>query len=653
METSVNNEFIPEQDEPIKDAGMDLLGRDKFAKKLAQFIIGYARTMDKKLSNNTFKSEGLVIGVEGEWGYGKTSVLNMIDEELKKTGNHQLGDNPNIKITTEVMNAWLTTDKMGLTTEFFNIINDAVEKNNWINLKEIPKYVAIILLQIVSIFALSIENNIPILGKLITNITLEKITQKLQHFFEEGPISRQKEKIYDRILQDGKSQWLVIFIDDIDRLESQEIGLLFQLVKNIADFPQIIYVLAYDRSIVSAALDKYHDGPKGAYIEKIVQAVYRVPTPENYQLEHFLDSQLAKITQEHRDSYRFDDLHYRALLHEVSVNYLHTIRNCNRIYNAFMMKYLLCGEECDIGDLLGVTILELYEPYVFYHLQENKELLLGLSDKVQTENEKNKEKEDVEKLISEKECNNPRGCSILLLLMFPHLKKIFTNTEDNTAKVMASIIDDLANEDLTKDINLKDKISYKSDFSPFSNCFDRYFELKLKSNEVPFSDIKNFMNLKSNDKVYSRMLGWLNNKEDSSQLEYVLSHMHNILSDCLEREGIYQICKEQLEAFLLAFNKLLINNSRKQLSNITSNKMFLVINDLFKLAINENLLDYQFWERIFKSESISLSFLAYVLFQKGGQILDQLKSKGLQETEIENLKKLFCRGARMRKILAF
>lgn len=51
-------------------------------------------------------------------------------------------------------------------------------------------------------------------------------------------------------------------IDDIDRLRNEDIAFVMQLVKNIADFPKIIYILAYDNDIVTKALN-HTDGDNG------------------------------------------------------------------------------------------------------------------------------------------------------------------------------------------------------------------------------------------------------------------------------------------------------------------------------------------------------------------------------------------------------
>ncbi len=56
---------------------------------------------------------------------------------------------------------------------------------------------------------------------------------------------------------------IVIVLDDIDRLSTNEIREVFKLVRLTASFPNIIYVLAFDRLRVELALQEQGDFRKG------------------------------------------------------------------------------------------------------------------------------------------------------------------------------------------------------------------------------------------------------------------------------------------------------------------------------------------------------------------------------------------------------
>lgn len=123
-----------------------------------------------------------------------------------------------------------------------------------------------------------------------------------------------KKKKLLRILKKNKNQpWLVIFIDDLDRLSYDEIGTVFQLVKNIADFPKVIYVLAYDHEIIAKALDKVQEGKGNEYIQKVVQVIYDIPMPGEGDVYNYFGKKLESILSGIDPTF-FDKNHFLSLM---------------------------------------------------------------------------------------------------------------------------------------------------------------------------------------------------------------------------------------------------------------------------------------------------------------------------------------------------
>src|SRR5690606_21576351 len=69
---------------------------------------------------------------------------------------------------------------------------------------------------------------------------------------------------------------IVVVLDDIDRLTTAEIRDVFKLVRLTANFPNIIYLLAFDRARVEQALGE-HGIPGRDYLEKILQIGIDLP----------------------------------------------------------------------------------------------------------------------------------------------------------------------------------------------------------------------------------------------------------------------------------------------------------------------------------------------------------------------------------------
>ena len=92
-------------DNPISTKEKDLLHRYPLASRIATII------------NRFNGDESLVIGIEGEWGSGKTSFINLILNDLKSTNSLIIKFNP-----------WNFSDQNELIKDFFNSIIDTFKQ---------------------------------------------------------------------------------------------------------------------------------------------------------------------------------------------------------------------------------------------------------------------------------------------------------------------------------------------------------------------------------------------------------------------------------------------------------------------------------------------------------------------------------------------
>ncbi len=215
-------------DRPIETEKQDLLGRSRFSNQLGKAIYEYNG------------EDGLVIGLFGKWGTGKTSIINMAVNSIKEFTTNDT-DMPIILR----FSPWNYSDKDNLILLFFNSLKSKLEKNN----KKLKRKVG----KALSDYSVALDafSLVPMIGNWIplikssAQITGKKLMQNLD-------LDKTKENL-EKVLKELNKK-IVIIIDDIDRLTNSQIRDIFQLVKQVADFPNIIYVLAMDRDVVTRAL---------------------------------------------------------------------------------------------------------------------------------------------------------------------------------------------------------------------------------------------------------------------------------------------------------------------------------------------------------------------------------------------------------------
>lgn len=156
---------------------------------------------------------------------------------------------------------------------------------------------------------------------------------------------------------------LVVVLDDLDRLEPPEVLDLARLLRSTLDLPHLSFLVAYDRAQVAAAI-KHQLGLDGEkYLEKIIQLEVSVPDCGGYDLSRLAAERLSPIFKslepdpEKRVS-RILWLHLRQL-------FLKTPRDVARIINSTSLGWALLEGEADPGDLLFLSALRVKAPNLF------------------------------------------------------------------------------------------------------------------------------------------------------------------------------------------------------------------------------------------------------------------------------------------------
>lgn len=340
-------------DRPIDTCEQDLLGRASFSKQLGRAIYDYNG------------KDGLVIGLYGKWGSGKTSVINMAVNEMITLAKQE----NNMPLVMKFA-PWNYSDKDNLISIFFQRLKNKIELQDN---EELKKEVGKALNDYAGAFdALSL---IPIVGSGVAAILKTVAQAQGTNLMQGADLEKTKELLESALVEVNKK--IVIIIDDIDRLTNSQIRDVFQLVKQVADFPNIIYILAMDREVVRRALQEVHNVDGNEYLQKIIQVPFEIPELRKSKLNSIFFSRLDEVVKEISDKIKWDDMYWKDVFQNCIEPYINTLRDVNRVINTFQFKYGAMYEETAFEDMIGITTIEVLDPELYKWIGNNKEAVCG------------------------------------------------------------------------------------------------------------------------------------------------------------------------------------------------------------------------------------------------------------------------------------
>jgi hypothetical protein len=334
---------------PIKTEGDDRLLRQDFAARLLGALI-----------EPEGRATGIVLGLAGPGGSGKTSILNMVAE---------LAEARHPATIVVAFNPCLASSRNGLTNAFFAELTAALEagpKKPRRGQAERLKGLAQTIFKYGKRIAPA--DGIWFCDGGATAAGLDTMRQSLTGGDTFG---RMRDELA-RELEDSETDILVL-IDEIDRLSDREITVCAQLVRAVADFERVSYLLAYDADRVAPALGNGDLERGRAYLEKVVQLAVPLPPLVPRQIRRIVDTRFRELVDEPGE-------HRQRLgqLLGILVPYiLGTVRDAKRTLAGFEVLHRLLRFEVDEVDLLGWAAIQAKYPDVEQVLRRRQEQIIG------------------------------------------------------------------------------------------------------------------------------------------------------------------------------------------------------------------------------------------------------------------------------------
>jgi hypothetical protein len=284
----VSNDFPVEEDEYFNKA-QKILAKD--------ILVCMQNDLDRK--------GAIVYSLEGKWGTGKTSFLKLI--KRKTTGT---------KLVCKEYKAWLQDSESNIRDDFFKFLAEIAQDQ--ISTQTANKI-------------LNYANSLKQLDNKLVNF--------LMSLFDRKPDQVRYEEIEEDLRYYERP--LLIVIDDLDRLNREEILEVLKIMRSSANFPYLAFLLLYDRSYINKIIENEK------YLEKIVNCEFKLPSYSTEKMSLELVNNFTENFPSNSlrlDSIEVDDQKISSFIrvnHSIINQILRTIRDQKRFFKSLRLKYLL------------------------------------------------------------------------------------------------------------------------------------------------------------------------------------------------------------------------------------------------------------------------------------------------------------------------
>lgn len=316
--------------------------------------------------------QGYVIGLHGQWGSGKSSVMNFVLAMLKKHNQ----ENEDDQVVHIDFRPWLVSGHQDLIVAFFKILSESLgPKKGWWTLA-VRGVASVVdgttdrLVDAAATVALTVDPTAGVASGVSSDLAKKGVKSLISRFLQDPSLQAAYENLKTE-LKETKKRFLVT-IDDIDRLEDDDVRSIMQMVKSIGRLPNVTYLLSYDREIVWDALDKGTKRAGPRFAEKIVQQEIELPVPRRNALLALLDQEIAFLTKDTPNNSR-----WQYLVRDGVQRWIRTPRDVVRLSNAVKFCWPAIEGEIDPQDLLAMEGLRIFDNGAFNWVRDNRDFFFN------------------------------------------------------------------------------------------------------------------------------------------------------------------------------------------------------------------------------------------------------------------------------------
>ena len=391
----------------------DRLGVAPIAKRLAHVI----QTLDAPY--------GYVIGINGVWGHGKSTLLNFTCAFLDKHNEEARSDDE--KVSVIEFRPWMVSGHQDLVSAFFKILTESAgPRENWLKrflrkrLKQVGGSSDAVMDAMAKVAVAADIGVTKGAATAVVNIVKRPLKAKIDEFLQDESLQSAHEGLVEQLQKAGRK--FLVTIDDIDRLTEDELRSIMQLVKTVGQLPNVVYLLSYDRTKISEAFEEQDTDSSPRYSEKIIQHEIELPKPSKRSLLLILDSEISfMLSTAQPDEGRWFTLTSKGIR-----RWIEKPRDVLRLANAVKFAWPALEGEIDPADLLTMEGLRLFDTDVFNWIRDNRDFLFR--DGTYRFLDASARKPFVERFINTLESREDKSQILdVMSVLFPSLAELIAN----------------------------------------------------------------------------------------------------------------------------------------------------------------------------------------------------------------------------------
>lgn len=431
----------------------DLYHRRKFVERLTQAV---ARRVE---------SSPFIIGIEGTWGEGKSTVLEYMAQELRTYHKD---------VVLVRFNPWAYPSQELMLVGLVQVVSEELRESPQKRVKDLAK-------DVLGFVGGAAE----LLGSVTGQGYLEKggaAGKTLADMLgKEDSFQKQKAELEAKLKK--VQVQIVVLVDDLDRLDHEAIRSVFRLLKAVFDLPSFTYILAYDPEIIASALESHFES-RGAmsgrrYLEKIIQLPLALPKLDPIDLEEDLYDNLVEAFKENDLPLSTDEHLAVRQLARVLSTHITTPREIRRLGNAVRFALPILREETNPVDVCRIEALRVLFPDVFEQVLLRPDLLTdaGILTCIFMRNYRGRT--DVQALFGEPPPSEPRG----------ELYELFKDVPKAALRLLGLTFPNVAAE-----FEVREPVQYFGAFAAHQpEYLKRYLQYAIGSDDVEDAAVRTFI----------------------------------------------------------------------------------------------------------------------------------------------------------------